>query len=347
MSFRRRILIIGGSGWGNVGDDLIARSLIEWVHKSGRGHRLAGGPYPSGLGPSIKLSGRVVDRVRLAMAVFSAKHVVIGGGGLLDDRAPGFFRPFIRAANLARVFRRPYSFVGIGVGPVLRDGTASCYAHVVSGAKSVYVRDAASAERLRAVGVTREIKVVPDPVLWRPGKPASTRIDLVVNLRTWRTPTRPVPGFDGPEDREIAKIVASAINEVFPSESTVTLVGMCVGPGELDNDEIALEGLRPMLNQRVSTLYGGTPAEIEATIAAASCVLSMRLHACLVGVSSGVHVVGLAYDAKLAAQGTACGFGTVSLESGAFDVAAVAARLRTQRERPKVVAVPPRAPWLS
>lgn len=313
-----RILIVGAAGWKNVGDDLIAESIVEWVEGSGGRAQVVGGPYAhvSGGSSPLFLSGKFADNLKVIGAVLACDYVVIGGGGLLDDRSPKFYRPFTRIAALCRLVRRKYAFVGIGVGPVQHEGTGKAYFNAVQGADRVLVRDTASKERLSDAGVTREVEIVNDPVLWTLEESSNVgpNADLVVNLRNWHSEDDPRLGYAGPSNHDIVEAVAEAINATHGSGSHVALVSMS-GIAD-DNDAVLLEELKPRLRATVTTHYTHSPQDVTSTVTGAKMVLSMRLHACLLGAAHRKKVVGLAYDPKVTAQSKVHGFTAVSLDPG-------------------------------
>lgn len=312
----KRVLIIGGAGWNNVGDDLIAAALREWMESYGCRVTVVGGPYPhSEASPNnAALDGRTISKLRLLAAIAQADYVLIGGGGLLDDRTANFYRPFTRTAAVCRALRTPYAFVGIGVGPIQQHSSKKEYLRSVQGAAKVYVRDEESKERLRDCGVTRNIAVVSDPVLWADGHGSVQHLeyDLAVNLRNWHSSQQPRTGFEGPEDRVVVELVAKAINDTLPPDAKVALVSMSSHNG--DDDSLILDDLRSRLKPKTYRIYGGAES-VERVVNKSESVLAMRLHTCLLGVRSKARVIGLAYDPKVSQQGQKLGFPVINLDT--------------------------------
>lgn len=316
----RNILIVGGAGWKNVGDDLIAKALKEWASSASHRVTVAGGPHPlegDFDAKQVGIGGSLVARIRLGWHIARADYVLIGGGGLLDDRTPYFYRPFTRAATVCQLTRTRYAFAGIGVGPIRSEKSAEAYRLAVQRAETVYVRDRESRERLLATGLNRAPEIVPDPVLWDvnklAGEPAQPRFDLAVNLRNWRSKDENRIGYDGPTNCEIIQTVAEAINNRHGREGRLALVSMSGHFG--DDDSAMLEQLRhKLVSKNVTTYYDCALSEVQKALQGAATVLAMRLHACLVGFRSGRQVVGLAYDPKVTQQGKSLGFQTVPLD---------------------------------
>lgn len=315
----KRVFLVGASGWGNVGDDLIAVRIVDWLKKNGAEVVVSGGnrfpvPLPDGT-RFICADGSVESRLRMIWSIVRSSHIVIGGGGLLDDRSPSFYRPFFRVARIAKAAGRPYSFVAVGVGPVRNESTREDYLQIVRHAAAVSVRDIESRDRLRKCGVDREIEVVSDPALWRRSAPNASptdRFDLTINLRCWADRDgRRSEGLQGGLER-ITREVADCVNRLHGPGSRIALVSMSELDG--DQDSAALEVLSGQLVGEVSKIYSCDMNEIDQVVNESRSVLSMRLHLCLIATSQGKPVVGIGYDPKIGQQGQVHGFSTVDLD---------------------------------
>ncbi|MFL1594958.1 polysaccharide pyruvyl transferase family protein [Rhodococcus ruber] len=315
----KRVLVVGASGWGNVGDDLIAVRIAEWLKPLGMKVVVAGGPIgqvplPQGA-EYVSSSGSTLSRVRLVYEIVRSRHVIIGGGGLLDDRSPTFYRPFARISRFARLIGRRYSLVSVGVGPIRNAGTAGDYQKIVDGASSVSVRDPESKNRLQSCGVRQHVDVVSDPALWATvtdNNRSSASFDLAINLRCWADSDGRRSDNFRRGTREIVDEVAEAVNTVFGPESSVVLVSMSKLEG--DNDSTVLELLAEKLESKVDKVYSCQLSEVESAVQSSRHVLSMRLHLALMGVSYGKSVAGISYDAKISQQGRIWDFPVVDLD---------------------------------
>lgn len=318
-----RVVIAGGAGWGNVGDDLIADRIARRSLASGKSVTVLGGPERPSVPDSVRhivLDGAIRTRLAVAWEIARAEKVIIGGGGLFDDRMAEFFRPFVRVARAARIARTPYTIQAVGVGPIQRPGTARAFRAAFDHAESASVRDEASRERIRAAGARLIPDIEVDPALWPAASPApsSRRYDLVVNIRQWEL-------GDRAEDRPIKSTadVVVAVADVLNSKhrgARIALVSMSTY--ESDDDSKPLSELARRLSHEVDCYYDGDLAKIESVVASASGVLSMRLHLALLGIRHGILVAGIAYDEKIAQQGRMHGFPTTPLD-GHFGVMAI------------------------
>ena len=84
-----RVLIVGAAGWNNAGDDLIALRISDWARRSRKVRFLGGEDIPHSSREQVV--GSTLGRLKAAKEILLANVVIIGGGGLLDDRYPTFF----------------------------------------------------------------------------------------------------------------------------------------------------------------------------------------------------------------------------------------------------------------
>jgi polysaccharide pyruvyl transferase WcaK-like protein len=310
-----RILLVGASGWGNLGDDLIADRIVQRLSAQGDEVVVAGGPHRLGvMAPQVILGGSPRHRARAIWEAMRSDEIHIGGGGLFDDRDERQYRTYVRAARLAWMLRKPYRLVAVGVGPIRRPTTAAAYRWVFDHAASATVRDAASRARIVQAGSARPPEVVWDPALWSPEPLAhiGPSHDVLVNLRGWEWGERAEAPAAVPT-RAVIDAVAEALNKRYPPEASIGLASMSTLAGH--DDSQPLELLASRLHSRLTRYYGGDLARIDEAVAAAHLVLSMRLHLCLLGVARGVPVAGLAYDPKVSQQGAVHGFRTLELDN--------------------------------
>ena len=117
-----RILLAGAAGWNNVGDDLIAMAICDWASDERSFITVAGGDFIAGVPlnaqATIAMGAAIGSRMKLLFEIWKADVVVVGGGGLLDDRIENFYRPFGRIAQACRLLRTSYAQPGSDREPV-------------------------------------------------------------------------------------------------------------------------------------------------------------------------------------------------------------------------------------
>lgn len=183
------VVLAGYYGFGNAGDDLILRVLVEHFHKVDPAAKLvvlSKNPQET----SQTLDVISVDRWapwRWAQPFSQAKRFVLGGGGLLQESTgPWNHLYYLGLLCLAKALGSHTEIRAIGVDPV-RSGfnkrmTRWVMSHVVD---QISVRDQESKEALESVGVQKTI-VVESDLVFRLVVPATSdtipaRIGLAVS----------------------------------------------------------------------------------------------------------------------------------------------------------------------
>lgn len=312
---QHHIVLANGAGWGNFGDDAIVRSIAAALISGTAGTQphltVLGGPdsVDAVLGlpaRSAGVSGSLGYRSRLAAAaaVARADLVVIGGGGLLQDELPYFYRPFTRAARIARLRRIPYAITAVGAYQPQTPEFARELTRLVNRAARVSVRDQASIDVLRGLGVERDIHLVPDPAFAFPFEQV-IRDDartIGVALRPWwHLPEI----WDRPSPERMTRLITTvaealeAVVETHPAE--VKVLSMHVGTSDDDTAVgrrlIADLGARNIPARMVSPT---SARDAASQLAACDAVLGMRLHSLILAASQGTPTVALNYDPKVA-----------------------------------------------
>ena len=138
----------------------------------------------------------------IAREIAQTDLFVMGGGGIFQDYGPfhiaSLYDPqandianYAKPFYMARQFGVPTAIIGQGIGPLRKSEGRLIVRDIFSLADHVSVRDEASVDLLREMGVSRELIVAPDPVWessrWLP----TTRDELDAPNRRLRGP---VPG---------------------------------------------------------------------------------------------------------------------------------------------------------
>jgi len=307
----RVVLISGYYGAGNLGDDLLLESIATGVANAG-----------SDVVPVVaSVNPRYVESIQGWPAFLRtnqseaerwaslASSVILGGGGLWHDytiQKAGNVAGIVTGATLspAHLVQLPlmvaayggsFHGFGLGVGP-LEDPAARAVVNL-SGrlAESITVRDADSARLLEGIeGWSTPVAVAPDavyalklPSLAEVGRDRAPYI--CVNIRPWRD--------DGALLEEVRRLVFSVA-----LERGLAVVGLPMQG--VDAKELA--GWEPLAKaQGVDFRVASHDAPLEdilRVLAGARALVSMRLHANLLGHRLGVSCVGLSYDPKVRAH---------------------------------------------
>ncbi|MEM8804679.1 MAG: polysaccharide pyruvyl transferase family protein, partial [Cyanobacteria bacterium P01_G01_bin.38] len=135
------------------------------------------------------------QRFETVWAMAQTNYFVLGGGDLLRD-GPEQSVADVWLTSLQQAIRlRCRSLVwGVSVGEIWRPETEQRIRQVLNQTELISVRDAASAEALRSLGVTRPIYVGPDLALLRPISGPVSGVTLPVSARPLTPKSRPQIG---------------------------------------------------------------------------------------------------------------------------------------------------------
>ena len=279
------VVLCGYYGFGNLGDELMAESLLDLLKKNGvPGERVA----VLSAAPKAKADPGGASRIdrwsprQVLTALRSSRTLLLGGGGLFQDatsaRSSAYYWGVTRMARLAGC--RPWAF-GQSIGPLkkgiarylARDALSLCQARVV--------RDARSMSILQEWGLAGEI--APDPVFSMVPFASSGGAGefLLVNIRPW--------GGGLPE------AVSRAAMRAW-ERSGLDLVGVALSSEDQSlMEDFRSRGLLPPL--RIVRITSAS--EARALWSKARAAVGMRLHFCLISVLADVPCLAVPYDPKV------------------------------------------------
>lgn len=307
-----KALVVGWYGAPNVGDEVLLTVLKRRIGE------LGGTLMVVSADPALTRRMHGTDAVdfnnlgEIAGALQWADVLVMGGGGIFQDHHPfrlqGIYDPvlsdiaaYARPVLMARQFGVPVVIWGHGVGPLRKPDSRDVVRDVFNGATAVSVRDDESLQLLREIGVDRAVEVGPDPG-WlyarycaqrdtlQPGKDKCGKKTLALVVREW--------GGDWKD-----KLV-DAIQSMTPDSWSIMWVAFQANISEsgATSDLAILEELRERAPAwaKGQLLTPTTPDEAWAILSDADAIMSMRLHASILGLSARKPVAGLEYDEKMA-----------------------------------------------
>ena len=298
-------LINGYFGFANAGDEAVLAAMIAALRAQRSDATFcatSGDPAGTRALHGCQAVGRQSPR-ELMEAIKRCDVFLSGGGSLLQDvtsvRNVVYYTGVLR---MARLSGKPAMMYAQGVGP-LRSPIARKLARAAfESADFATVRDPASAQLLREIGVRRAVEITADPV-WNlaPAAPIERAPRRwIVALRSW-------PGAD---DGAIARVVAALRAAARAQNAQLRFLAMQPGP-----DDDVLRGLVEA-DEKLPTA-GRSPAAIVALAGGGDLMIAMRLHALIFAASQGIATVALDYDPKVAALATLLGAPVVASPSAA------------------------------
>ena len=174
-------------GAGNLGDELLFRRLQQRLSEAGADDVTVVSldpPATESLHGVAAIHPR--DLLGATRAIRRADLVIVGPGGLLQDRSSPFNLPYqLHRAMLARWLRTPVLGMGLGADPMARLGSGSLLRLGLGHAAAVAVRDEPSRVSLEQHRV--DATATADLALATPSPPPRTPSPtLTVSLRPWR-----------------------------------------------------------------------------------------------------------------------------------------------------------------
>jgi len=288
----RRVLLSGYYGFANAGDEAVLAGLLLSLRAADP--RLQITVLSINPRETEQTHGvQAVHRTRpqeLLPALARTDLLLSGGGSLLQDvtSAHGILY-YLGVVRLAQMLGKRTMFGAQGLGPLLRTRSRRLVASVANRLDAVTVRDPASADLLRKIGVTCPlIEVAADPaLLLGPDTFPSPHPDTYgVALRPWH----------GQET--LAARLADACREALPQAHPV------VFPMQPQTDTQIGEQFASLRHQQERArlvLPDAGLAALTQTIGACEMMVGMRLHALILAAAAGVPSVALSYDPKVAA----------------------------------------------
>jgi len=320
-----RLVISGYYGYGNAGDEAVLAGMLELLAAAGVDRSdvtvLSGDPAQTVAAHDVAAVSRW-NPVRVAVALRRADGLISGGGGLLQDVTSA--RPvayYASVMQLARMLRRPYAIVAQGLGPLRRSPNRRIARYVLEHAAYVSFRDDRSIALARRIGVRRSIDRAADTALAavsaaggaveRPGK------HVVVAVR------------GGSAADSVLGPLRGAVAELARRRRVVALPMH----GAVDTDVSA--ALVAGIGGASVARPAGSLGETLETIAEASVVIGMRLHALILAAAAGVPAIGISYDPKVDAFAQRAGIRVVGSRAAPIDAAMLVAAVEDSlREAP-------------
>lgn len=298
---RQGTVICGYYGFANAGDEAVLAGLVHGLREAGYSEPLtvlsADTAYTEREHGVFALPRTHLQGVWRALR--RCRVFVLGGGSLLQDvTSARSIVYYISMHVLARRAGCRVAWIGLGIGPLRRRWVRWLAARAGRAADAVVVRDTASAQLLRALGVP-QVQVGADLSFllpsadieygWSvlqalnidrqsaligiaPRRWAGERVEIMVALaetaryarQTWGAQTLLLP-MQASQDGEVVRAIASRVPEAV------------------------------VLSQRLSV------RDVQSVLACCQVVIGVRLHALMLSASSGVPALAVNYDPKVRA----------------------------------------------
>ena len=339
---KNKIIILGWYGSGNTGDEAVLEATVGALQARGFHdlHVLSTDPQGTagalGVGSSRRTLGP--DTLR---AMWGARALVLGGGGLIQDGTSVYNLPlYALFVAVARLLGLKVVGWGLGVEPIWTHLGKLLARYIIRASDHFSVRDGESLRLLTVAGVpTRQVRVTADPAFLLPveRQTGGMKEDSPNVIFCLRDLSDNHPGINAhyllpvsirkrlgtgwkPAPERSEGLVRAAVEGV---EYCVKRLGarvtlLALWPGR---DDAILGRVREGALDR--GLYPGAltvensplrPTQVAQLAASADLLVSMRLHALIFAANAGVPMLALQYAHKMGGQMHALGMGEWVIE---------------------------------
>lgn len=298
------IFVSAWVGAGNLGDELLFARLQAHLRAAGADDITVTSLDPAG---TRALHG--TDAIHPRDLIGTIRHVrrsdlvIVGPGGLLQDRSSPFNLPYqLHRAALARLTRTPVLGIGLGADPMNRLGSGALLRLALGGAHAIAVRDEASqqalaAHRVNAVTTTDLAAATPSP----PATDGSAT--LIVSLRPWRQGGRlPVRW----QSHNLAPKQIEATAHALDTIADTTGLAVRFVAFEPHTDHPLHEAVAAAMSEPASCCVPELH-ELLDLVADSRAVIATRFHAGIVALVTGRPLALIGYAPKVTSLATATG----------------------------------------
>lgn len=333
-----RVVLSNSYGTLNKGDEAILTVLVQELKALGHDVEMLtftpGATAQRQPGATAIRSGVFRGAISTVRAIRRSDLLIIGGGGIIQDATSlGNLVFHLSRAVMALAMGTPYTFCGVGIGPLKRKISRKMTAMACARSMIVSVRDSESARLLASIGIDRAVvdgdlahllRLEKHPICKElakcreSGKPliGLSMRPLVGDFRRRKAST---PAFRSYLDKS-ARLADRMIEQY---DAHIVFISMHPDQDDPLAERIAMRMRQP---ERLILVSGAlTPGEIKSAIAEIDLLIGTRLHAIILAACSNVPVIGIAYDEKIRAYLEELGLKRYLLEKDTWEVEAAAA----------------------
>ena len=298
---RFRVVMSGYYGFSNAGDDAILQSIHGGILAASDDIQvtvLSHDPEQTRRQYGLDAVYRF-DLVQVRRALRRCDALLSGGGSLLQDRtSTRSLLYYLMVIRWAKKLGKPVMLYANGIGPVTKPENRKKVKQTVELANVVTLRDRASAQELRDMGVKHpELHITADPVfnlvpadadrgrelLAKAGLPGGRKF-AAVSVRDWPA-ARQFP--------QQAAQLCDHLHRTYGLETVFLLMQPAADRETTEQVRRAMESPSYLLDAPA------TPSELMAVLGQAELCVAMRLHTLIFAARMAVPTVGLVYDPKV------------------------------------------------
>jgi polysaccharide pyruvyl transferase WcaK-like protein len=294
LTSRSRVLVLGGYGVRNLGDEAILAGLLNQIAEVRKVRVVSRAPEETKALHGVQ----AVSPAAALPALLRSDALLVGGGGMFSsDTGPlGKYIPLFCRLGLLRGI--PVAFHGVGVYGSTAPALLRSITSLAPRLSSFTVRDAASAELMGSLEVP--VTQIADLAESMPAADASEGRSLLRSSGI--EPGRPVVGLCLTSIRErIAGQLASAVPELIESLPDVEFCFIPISqhPSNALHNDALLGEMIQQYTPRLKILRGvHHPASVLAAFGQLSAAVCVRFHSHVFAHRAGVPVISIPYAEK-------------------------------------------------
>ncbi|WP_249661202.1 polysaccharide pyruvyl transferase CsaB [Lysinibacillus fusiformis] len=290
------IVLSGYYGFDNVGDDAILLSIIQGLKKWQHDIEitvLSNNPSATEQTYGVKAVNRWKMK-EIHQLLKTADGLISGGGSLMQDQTGMKTIPYYAGViQIAKWLKKPVFVYAQGMGPINHTLSKFIVRKTLNKVDQITIRDKASQTLLTEIGVRKEAKIVPDPVMglnggdfhceWLEHESLTAESYISVSVRDW------------PSTIAYKEKIAHSLDQLVRQGEQIVFLPM---HGEHDfktSQEVAA------LMQEKSLIAPSdlTIEEKIAVIGQSQLLIGMRLHSLIFSAIYATPFIAISYDPKI------------------------------------------------
>lgn len=308
------VLVVGGYGYRNVGDEAILAGLLQQLGSHRRVSVVSRMPAETAAVHGIE----AIPLRDSVLALRRHASLIIGGGGLFGRDMGALGRLIPTYGLLASALGLKVAIHGVGVDPDLRPLAGSLLRRLAKRAVAVTVRDQRSAEILAGWRIRTE----PIPDLSANVLPAPPRVGSELLRLAGIDPDRPVVGLalTAVRAHQTAALEAAVAHCIAALPGVqFCFIPMSQHPFVPAHNDLLLARRLRVRSPRLAILEGSPrPDEVMAVFGSLTAAICMRYHSLLFAERAGITVIPVPYAPKCEAWIAERGLKAVPLERAAL-----------------------------
>lgn len=286
----KNVLICGYYGFRNLGDEALLKSVAKLFNE------LDSTISVEALSYNVKYTEDAIgvkgfsrkSLLKLVQKIWQVDCVVFGGGSLLQDvTSSKSLLYYLGIILIAKIFRKPVAIIANGFGPVKNERNKTLVRWLLNRVDAISVRDEASMNKMRSIGITSDILLSSDITFLMEGtiKPLEEKDRVVgISLRPWH--------FDQDFIEEIAAFADAMVEKGYK----VRFYPM----KQPDDERVSQEVMNRMEHECRLIRGAESPDQILKHMSECQVFVGMRLHGLIFATNLGIPCVAIEYDPKVA-----------------------------------------------